>query len=263
MEVVSRSPSIKLRSLVEEFWHVEFDKHEDVARTDIIIPTGNMHIVFNLSNEYYLMDELENSKKLPDVLISGQLDRALKISYGESTNQIGIVLKPLGFLKLFHMPGILYSGMFIDGSPPPWGLANLYSMLRDSIDFDDSVKSLESYILDNTDSYENPERINRILEDIDMGRGNVNIQELAQSNDFSISAFERYFKKMIGMSPKAYANIVRFREVITLNESDEVLNHFYDQSHFIKSCRKYTGKTPAELMKGNEEITLDYMLKRR
>ena len=105
------------------------------------------------------------------------------------------------------------------------------------------------------------EQLNKMITSIDADEGNMAMEELASLYNKSISAIERYFKKMIGMTPKAYANIEKFRKAMkAMDESKGMLDYYYDQSHFIKSCKKYTGKTLSELMTSNDEISLNYMV---
>jgi len=96
---------------------------------------------------------------------------------------------------------------------------------------------------------------------IESSEGNIGMEELSSLYNKPIRSIERYFKKMIGMTPKAYANIEKFRKAMkAMDESKGMLDYYYDQSHFIKSCKKYTGKTPSELMTSNDEISLNYMV---
>lgn len=264
MQAISKPTSKELRSIVQEVWHVRFGENEKVSRRDLIMPTGIMHVLFNFGDDCFVVGKKGRLEKLPSVLVAGQLEQVWEIRYGGNTDQIGLALTPAGFLKLFRVPGALYAGTFIDGGPPPWNLKSLYSELKESNGFEESVALIEGYIKANAGPHESLERINGILEIIESSEGNLSMRDFAERFGLSISAFERYFKKAVGMTPKAYANIVRFRAAVKLMGDDEgPLDLFYDQSHFIKACKKFTGKTPSELMKGNEEITLDYMLKQR
>jgi methylphosphotriester-DNA--protein-cysteine methyltransferase len=61
---------------------------------------------------------------------------------------------------------------------------------------------------------------------------------------------ERRFKAIVGTTPKKFASIVRFNTVLRDLDSAKSLTDicyehgFFDQAHFIKDFRHYTGDTP-------------------
>ena len=81
-----------------------------------------------------------------------------------------------------------------------------------------------------------------------------NVLELANTFGYNKRHLNRVFKKIYGISPKVLLNILRLHLCLTLlaeNKAlDEIMNicGFYDQSHFIKEIKKYTGYSPLELL---------------
>ncbi|HEY9559732.1 MAG TPA: helix-turn-helix domain-containing protein, partial [Anseongella sp.] len=63
-----------------------------------------------------------------------------------------------------------------------------------------------------------------------------------------------YFLAQVGLSPKRYARICRFNMVRELFDKDPSRNWqevafslgYYDQSHFIREFKEFSGKTPHE-----------------
>jgi AraC-like DNA-binding protein len=66
---------------------------------------------------------------------------------------------------------------------------------------------------------------------------------------------ERKFREWIGIGPKRFARLARFQQVLRLLERnhrsfDAVLEQgYYDQAHFIKDFRTFTGTTPEAWLK--------------
>ena len=56
----------------------------------------------------------------------------------------------------------------------------------------------------------------------------------------------RLYQQQIGLAPKQVARIVRFQQALhELRTADEVsLEGYYDQAHFIREFRAFTGMTP-------------------
>jgi transcriptional regulator GlxA family with amidase domain len=89
--------------------------------------------------------------------------------------------------------------------------------------------------------------------------GGVRIAKLAKTVALSQDAFEKRFRRVVGMSPKAYASLLHFKRAIeaypqaraTLTELAFQAG-FYDQSHFIRRFQAVTGAPPSQVL-GSEE----------
>ncbi len=81
-------------------------------------------------------------------------------------------------------------------------------------------------------------------------KGCIRIKDLNKKLFISQSPFEKRFRKVVGTTAKRFASIVRFNNVLENLGSSQSLpeicyeNHFFDQSHFIKDFRQFTGDTP-------------------
>lgn len=81
------------------------------------------------------------------------------------------------------------------------------------------------------------------------------VLELAKIVGYDDRHLRRLFKKHFGVSPRVLLNIMRLHLCLTLlldkkRSLDEVMGicGFYDQSHFIKEIKRYTGFSPLELV---------------
>jgi len=79
---------------------------------------------------------------------------------------------------------------------------------------------------------------------------------------------ENLFKKWVGLSPKLFARIIRFSYIFQLvqdnNQSWSSLAYeaaYYDQSHFIRNFKSFTGENPADYS-FDEENMANFFLKR-
>ncbi|UAY53368.1 response regulator transcription factor [Ferruginibacter albus] len=81
-------------------------------------------------------------------------------------------------------------------------------------------------------------------------KGAIKIKDLNEKLFISQSPFEKRFRKLVGTTPKKFASIVRFHSVLNdLNKIKSLTeicyeNNFFDQAHFIKDFKQYTGDTP-------------------
>ncbi|MEL6866273.1 MAG: AraC family transcriptional regulator [Bacteroidota bacterium] len=80
--------------------------------------------------------------------------------------------------------------------------------------------------------------------------------EIRKHTKYSYATLDRYFKKDTGLSPKNYQTLRRYKtaveEIYQTRNQDwshyvEQYNYF-DQSHFIKEIKRFTGFTPTQLL---------------
>lgn len=90
---------------------------------------------------------------------------------------------------------------------------------------------------------------------IEEANGAVSIAALADQSGMTDRQFRRLFSKVVGLSPKAFANIRRVLFALRLLADDpkqgiaDVANlaGFYDQSHLTRAFQQYLRATPAKL----------------
>ncbi len=81
-------------------------------------------------------------------------------------------------------------------------------------------------------------------------KGNIRIKELLAGLHISQSVLEKRFRLVVGASPKKFASIVRFKYTMNAYDQNKSLTDlgyeagFYDQAHFIKEFRNFTGESP-------------------
>ena len=110
------------------------------------------------------------------------------------------------------------------------------------------------------DTYINLQEVNdltgHILSEINFSQGTVRIHELADELHYSERHISRIFQDSMGITPKTFARIVRFQNVV-----DSILQQpvhsicdymselgYSDQAHFQREFKQYTGITPKRFL---------------
>ncbi len=256
--IKQRKANDDINSILDIIWFVDESNLKDSRKSDIIVPSGHIHIVYNFKDPYFI-DEEQKSEQVPDVVLVGQLKHAVKIKYGDSVKQLGLAIHPSALYSLFNQVSGIYTGEIVDCSQIE-SMASLHKTIIEIVNRYENIEEIFDQIELFFESYPYTKFDVKLFEDmmdyLDAKRGLVDIKAMADYFCYSVSSLERNFKKHIGLTPKAYADILRFKYAI-LELDPQIL--FYDQSHFIKNCRKYTNKIPADLS-SSEEISLLHML---
>jgi AraC-like DNA-binding protein len=114
------------------------------------------------------------------------------------------------------------------------------------------IKIVEHFLLTQLKDIQGDKLIIEAVKLIYQSKGTIRVKELNEKLFISQSPFEKRFRKVVGTSPKKFTSIIRFNSVLdNLNETKSLTeicyeNNFFDQAHFIKDFKNFTGQTPEQ-----------------
>lgn len=112
------------------------------------------------------------------------------------------------------------------------------------------VKIVEQFLVSQLKGIQADKLVVEAVKLIYQTNGTIRIKELNEKLCISQSPFEKRFRKVVGTTAKKFASIVRFNTVLdNLNATKTLIeicyeNNFFDQAHFIKDFKQFTGDTP-------------------
>lgn len=117
--------------------------------------------------------------------------------------------------------------------------------------------------LENRAEIEEPNNILSILAQ----NTSIGLNDLANQMNMTPKSLERLTKKLFGLTPMELFKIFRFEKTtayLQKNESAKLIEAldfgYYDQSHFIKTCKKITGTSPRKLFDKMKLPTNDLLI---
>jgi len=112
------------------------------------------------------------------------------------------------------------------------------------------LKIVEQFLISQLKDIQTDKLISEAVKLIYEHKGNIRIKELIERLFISQSPFEKRFRKVVGTTPKKFASIIRFNSILNgMTEAKSLIeicheNNFFDQAHFIKDFKQFTGDTP-------------------
>lgn len=112
------------------------------------------------------------------------------------------------------------------------------------------INIIEQFLLSQLKDLQTDKLIVEAVKLIYETKGTIRVKEVNEKLFISQSPFEKRFRKIVGTTPKKFATIVRFNTVLdNLNNTKSLTeicyeNNFFDQAHFIKDFKHFTGDTP-------------------
>ncbi len=112
------------------------------------------------------------------------------------------------------------------------------------------IKIVEQFLVSQLKDIQTDRLVVEAVQLIYKSNGTIRIKELNEKLLISQSPFEKRFRKVVGTTAKKFASIIRFNTVLNNLNGTKTLseicyeNNFFDQAHFIKDFKQFTGDTP-------------------
>ena len=120
------------------------------------------------------------------------------------------------------------------------------------------IRCLEDYLMTRLSVQESDSILTRALDVITRSSGNIRISDLSKKTACGRRQLHRKFESSIGVSPKTFCSIIRFREtrqaLRQLPQPDllrvALAAGYYDQAHFNHEFNRFNGSSPTSRLKG-------------
>ncbi|WP_199118509.1 helix-turn-helix domain-containing protein [Pedobacter sp. ASV28] len=248
-------PHPNLSSYVKCYWSLESLKTENPQR-QIIIPDGCMEMVFHYGDLYRQYISSGKSIIQPRCFVIGQLTQPLEIEPTGQTGIFSVRFHPEGFTPFASLSIREMENRAID-------LEKLFG--ADGLEIDKRILSanstaariqaIETFLTARLTTSESIDRmVKSTVDTILTANGQLSINELSAQANINRRQLERKFAAHIGLSPKQLSKIIRLQATLKLlldNKSSKLTTlayqgEYYDQAHFIKDFKEFTGQTPKE-----------------
>jgi len=249
-------PSAALQPYIREFIILESDLYFD-SRT---IPDTALVMTFRYKGKVWKR-EGGKEESLPATGISGLRKSVRLFQYEKQTANLLVVFKEGGMNAFARVPAheLFELNISSDNLFPPSQLDELLEQLAGAATDEERIGIAEAFLLARLRVRKAPDPlISSALASIRQHSGIVRIKDLAASLYVSQDAFEKKFRSAVGATPKQYASIIRMKDLIRKYPSYTSLTDaayeagYFDQSHFIKDFRLFTGQTPKDFFSGFE-----------
>lgn len=216
-----------------------------------LIPDTSVVLAFRLSGRISHREGGDHNE-LPRSVITGLRNSSRQIRYAKQSAALlvvfreggagAIVREPVHELFGLHIPAeYLFSRSKLDETE---------EQLAKALNDRQRITVVEQFLLSQLNKPEPDRLIRHSIQKIKSVNGIIKIKDLVADLPLSRDPFEKRFRKIAGTSPKQFSGIVRLRHVIENHSHDKALTEtaysagYYDQAHFIKDFKSFTGQTP-------------------
>lgn len=264
MDYKTYQPNPGLLNYVRCYWTLEAPK-EKVPEKQRIVPDGCMEMIFHYGDFYkqYIPDG--NTVLQPRCFVFGQVTQPLEIEPTGETGIFAVRFLPEGFAAFATLPvgdmenrAVPLQELFAEEG------IDLEKEILNTLNTEERILSVERFLLRKLIT---PEYVDQIVRssvaEIILLKGRLSVGELSGNLKINRRQLERKFSLAVGLSPKQLSKIIRLQSALKAMADPGFASltnvayqgAYYDQAHFIKDFKEFTGMSPGKFYAGNLKMS--------
>jgi AraC-like DNA-binding protein len=266
VEVRFYTPHILLQEFIQCIMVVNAEVKEGEPHIISYPPTPQHSLFFYINDRIKVRKQGDDNFNLqPRGVLVGLQSTSVRLDVNRSHKAVRVGFQPGGMYRLlgFSMAEMIdgsYDATDVLGNE----IEGVIEKLQEAESFDDIKTIIEDYLLDQVKTLKQPMPFDKAILELIRLNGNIPIEKVASMACLSLRQFERVSKERIGFSPKMFARLVRFSKAYRLRENFPAMTWtniahscgYFDQMHFIRDFREFTGINPGIIEKELDQTSL-------
>lgn len=256
LEYVGRPAPEDLRPWVTSLWYTHGPRPQ---RYEKILPMPIVHLIVNLSDPYQLLTRTTEPVRqtFRSGFVSGLLTRYLVIENPAIVRNMGAEFTPYG-IAAFSATSVSELTDTVQGSDAVLeGSGTLRERGVRASSGEQALDVLEDYLRSIVRPDFSGSAVAITACDLILADPGIPIAEVAARCGMSHKSLIVHFRRHCGVTPKAFANLCRFHHFLNslplageMPRWSELVAEtgYYDQAHFVRAFRGFTGFSPSEYL---------------
>lgn len=259
MNFVNVKPGGFLSNYIRQYSFMEFGV-EGPPVTERVIPTDGVQIMFHYKDPFVI--HTNDGKRLQQSrsVLSGLTNCYSDVSTNGETGVVFIQFYPHSACHFFRFPLAEIENRSVDLTFfNPALVREVEEKLGVAVSVDERARIIDGFLqkqFNPIPAYDELILKNTILK-IKLCNGQIPVSRLSDQLSVTTKSLERKFSRYLGKTTKQYMKIVRYQHILqnlsiyknlSLTEHAYMMGYF-DQSHFIRDFKNFTGFTPLQFKK--------------
>jgi AraC-like DNA-binding protein len=261
------TPHPLLSPYLAKIWVFESSGRLPAQERKLIVPNTNLKLTLTYRNgiEARVGDKAFLQRE-NELTLTGMIDTPVILDPYEDaqTGTIIIEFNPLGAYRFFHLRFTEVQNEITDltdliGN----GAVMLREQLGDTEEIPYKVQLLQNFLIQQLEKHPADPIYDHCIQRIIAANGLTTVARLEEETGYSARWLHRKFSEHLGTGAKNLAEIVRFKQFYQAYSTGippEILKqyiyqYYYDQSHFLRAFKRFTGTTPTDLQNSMNELS--------
>lgn len=266
MKLQHFQPDPQLYGYVSKIWVFESSGRVPAEDMKLIVPNGMVKITIPFRNgvsgrntEIY---HLSKESKITLIGI-GDIPAIVDVEHDAPSGNIGIEFSALGAYRILQIrQSELRNKIMLLEDAFGRSAKEVQEMIANTESIPTKVALIQKYLIKLLMKSEPDPVLDYCITRIRSTKGLVSIAELESKTGYSSRWLYEKFTDKVGLSAKSYSSIVRFMQFYENWAKrpsydyvrEYMYNYFYDQAHFIKEFKRFTGLSPLKFTKSENEF---------
>jgi AraC-like DNA-binding protein len=257
-----------LAPFIHHFWVFESDQGLPAGDARVVVPNGRHKLIVPYRNalKAQRLGETQTRDHGPgDPVLIGLWEEPSIISTSvEPTASIGVEFLPHGLSRFFGLSAVELTEKIVPVADA-LGRAGkeLAARVGSAEDVPEAVRIVEDFLLERFQSSRAlPDIVPSALGLMQQAGYQMEVNDLEKRMGYSRRYLHALFVRYVGLPPKRLGGVLAFERLyrrFSNNWSAEALRRdaldiFYDQSHFIRTFKRFTGHSPGEFARLENEF---------
>lgn len=256
MILAAHQPAPPLDHFIDTMWF--FDGYDPDHSMERLLPDATMEIVINLRPEpkrLFQRDDFDDVETFSRSWISGKQTQYIVIEAASESSMMGVHFKPCGVFPFLGFPLSELTDKVIE-LDLLWGASanSLREQLLDMPTVAEKFAVLERFLAGRFTGHPRSFRsVERALQLMLRSPHGMAIRDFAEAIGITPKHLITQFDKFVGLKPKLCERIGKFKGVLDTIEYGQQVDWahlavscgYYDQSHFIKEFKTFSGMNPS------------------
>jgi AraC-like DNA-binding protein len=249
-------PSDWLKPYVKCFFLFESETSDEME--DVVFPSGYVEFIFNLGDGIWKTARNESFSKTPPIELWGQLTKPLLVKTKGKNRMLGIRFfahSASYFLKedICELNNQVIDLAHLAGE----SVQTLHTKLFEEKSMKKQIVLIENFLMKRISISQRKSKrigiVSQVIEEMRVASFVKPIEKIAAHHNISSRYLQKLFLQHAGVTPKLLGKISRFQRSLKLvSENGISLTSvaydcgYFDQSHFIREFKSFTGVTPSD-----------------
>lgn len=259
-------PHPQLAGCVNKMWVFESEGRVPAEDMKMVVPNGMVKMTIPYRNG--VSGKNKDGFRLvkeSSIIIIGICDTPaiIDLEHDAPHGNIGIEFSQMGAYRLFQVcQAELKNKIFLIDEILGNSGKEIQEIIANAEAVDEKIRLVQHYLIKLLSKSEADQVVDYCVQAIEGSRGLLSVRELEKKTGYSSRWLYDKFIGKVGLSPKNLSAVTRFMQFYkewaknpaTDSYKSDIYHYFYDQAHFIKDFKRFTGLSPLKFVRSENEF---------